>query len=82
MPLLIGAVLDEPPRDELERRRCSTGPASAGPQRYVKRHPVPFGEYIPVRAFFRIFTAMVDLVARDFVAGDEIGRLHGAGGGR
>ena len=56
---------------------CSTGrathvsnvaPASTEPgqrrrpQRYVKRHPVPFAEYIPYRSFFRIFSDKVDLV--------------------
>ena len=31
-------------------------------QRYVKRHPVPFAEYIPYRSFFRMFSDKVDLV--------------------
>ena len=47
-------------------------PGVAEPQRYVKLHPVPFAEYIPGRAFFRMFTPMADL-AGNFVAGDEIG---------
>ena len=52
--------------------RCSTCPGVAEPQRYVKLHPVPFAEYIPSRAFFRMFTPMADL-AGNFVAGHEIG---------
>jgi apolipoprotein N-acyltransferase len=42
----------------------------------VKRHPVPFGEYIPYRSFFRMFSDKVDLVARDFAAGDRAGVLQ------
>ena len=54
-----------------------TGSPSAGPgERYVKRHPVPFGEYIPYRSFFRIFSSDVDLVSRDFAAGDRPGVLQ------
>ena len=72
VPLLIGAVLAEPPDHSCERLARSTCPASPSPQRYVKLHPVPFAEYIPGRAFFRIFTPMADL-AGNFVAGHEIG---------
>ena len=42
---------------------------------YLKRHPVPFGEYIPARGFFRLFSDKVDLVRRDFTAGTEPGVL-------
>jgi apolipoprotein N-acyltransferase len=48
-----------------------TGPGA----RYVKRHPVPFGEYIPFRSLVRLVTDKVDLVPRDFVAGNEVGVL-------
>ena len=47
--------------------------------RYVKRHPVPFAEYIPNRAFFRQFSAEVDRVSRDFVAGSSVGLFHVTG---
>jgi apolipoprotein N-acyltransferase len=48
-----------------------TGPG----ERYVKRHPVPFGEYIPFRSLVGRVTDKVDLVPRDFVAGNEVGVL-------
>lgn len=73
-PLLVGAVLQEPV-DHLTNAGILWQPNSApdrGPGlRYVKRHPAPFGEYIPDRAFFRLFSHEVDLVRRDFVAGDR-----------
>ena len=71
VPLLIGAVLAEPPGFNSNVSLFYL-PGVAEPQRYVKLHPVPFAEYIPARAFFRIFTPMADL-AGNFVAGDEIG---------
>jgi apolipoprotein N-acyltransferase len=44
--------------------------ATPGPgQRYVKRHPVPYGEYIPLRSLARAVSSKVDLVGRDMVAG-------------
>ena len=37
---------------------------------YDKRHPVPFGEYIPDRAFWRPFAPdLIDLVAREYTPG-------------
>jgi apolipoprotein N-acyltransferase len=48
-----------------------TGPG----ERYVKRHPVPFGEYIPFRSLVRKVTSKVDLVPRDFASGDQAGVL-------
>ncbi len=38
---------------------------------YAKQHPVPFGEYMPYRDFFRKFTEAVDLVRVDMLAGTE-----------
>ncbi|VEI12426.1 apolipoprotein N-acyltransferase [Trueperella bialowiezensis] len=50
--------------------------------RYSKQHPVPFGEYIPHRDFFRQFTDAVDLVSVDMLAGQgpAIVRVPTAGG--
>jgi apolipoprotein N-acyltransferase len=71
VPLLIGAVLAEPPGHSSNVSLFYL-PGVAEPQRYVKLHPVPFAEYIPSRAFFRRFTPMADL-AGNFVAGDRVG---------
>jgi apolipoprotein N-acyltransferase len=52
-----------------------TGPGAT----YTKRHPLPFGEYMPYRSFFRIFSDKVDLVRGTFLPGDVPGNLDVAG---
>jgi apolipoprotein N-acyltransferase len=78
VPVLVGAVLREPEGmlSNVGIVWQPLGAARPGPgDRYVKRHPVPFGEYIPHRQFFRRISKQVDLVRRDFVAGDRVGVL-------
>ena len=36
--------------------------------RYAKQHPAPFGEYIPLRSFVRMFSDQVDRVSTDMIA--------------
>lgn len=74
VPTLVGAVLL---RDDGRLTNASIvwDPATGPGARYAKRHPVPFGEYIPDRAFFRRISSRVDLVTRDFAPGGAVGRL-------
>lgn len=78
VPILIGAVL-QAPAGRLANAAIVWGPtgsAHPGPgATYLKRHPAPFAEYIPFRAFFRVFSDKVDLVRADFLAGDRMGLL-------
>ena len=77
-PVMVGTLL----RDSQDQYRNTTivwEPGSGPGQQYVKRHPVPFAEYVPYRAFFRQLTAKVDLVRADMVAGDRVGVLDVAG---
>lgn len=74
-PLVVGAVLREP-ADGLTNASLLYVPGEGLVDRYVKRRPVPFAEYIPYRGFFRAITPTVDLVPRDFVGGDEVGVLE------
>lgn len=50
--------------------------------RYTKQHPVPFGEYMPARGFFRLFTSAVDQIYLDMRAGSGPALLDVNAGGR
>ncbi|MGC5616872.1 apolipoprotein N-acyltransferase [Georgenia sp. Z1491] len=52
--------------------------AGQGPvgQAYAKQHPVPFGEYMPYRNFFRFFSPAVDRVTTDMLPGDRPGLVE------
>ena len=78
MPILVGAVIDGPGRF-ISNTAIVWDPESGPGDTYLKRHPVPFGEYIPYRSFFRVFSAEVDRVRRDFAGGDEPGVLDVGG---
>ncbi|RBY84733.1 apolipoprotein N-acyltransferase [Blastococcus sp. TF02A-26] len=79
-PILVGAVVEGPGRF-LSNTGIVWDPETGPGETYVKRHPVPLAEYVPARSFFRFFTDKVDLVRRDFRAGDEVGVLD-IGGAR
>ncbi len=72
VPVLVGAVLDGPGR-KVSNAGIVWSPQTGPGERYIKRHPVPFGEYIPLRSISRRFSDKVDLVARDFAAGNRPG---------
>src|SRR5262249_34294781 len=52
-------------------------PTSGPGAQYVKRHPVPFGEYIPLRSIAKIVSSDVNLVSQDMAAGHGNGLLKG-----
>lgn len=81
-PTLVGAVLSEP-NERVSNTSLLYLPDGSIAGSYTKLRPVPFAEYIPYRSFFRMFSDKVDLVVRDFIAGDTIGlfRVPRAGGG-
>jgi apolipoprotein N-acyltransferase len=74
VPVLVGAVLDGP-GNKVRNAGIVWDPVAGAGQMYVKRHPVPFGEYMPFRAFARRITSKVDLVPRDFARGTRPGAL-------
>ncbi|MBI3688163.1 MAG: apolipoprotein N-acyltransferase [Actinobacteria bacterium] len=78
VPILVGAVLDGP-GDHLRNAGIVWSPTTGPGQTYLKRHPVPFAEYIPLRSVARLVSHQVDRVRHDFVAGDQPGVLELAG---
>jgi len=74
VPILVG-TLTAAPGNRLYNEGLVWTPGKGPVERYVKRHPVPFGEYIPLRSVARLFSSKVDLVRRDFAAGRRPGVL-------
>ena len=68
-PLLLGAVTqrgDEYFNSSLVWEQGAQNPV----QTYDKRHPVPFGEYVPDRWFYRMFAPdLIDLIQREYTPG-------------
>ncbi|MEU1282320.1 apolipoprotein N-acyltransferase [Streptomyces sp. NPDC005805] len=78
VPTVVGAVVTPetgPLRNTLIEWEPGRGPVDT----YDKRHVQPFGEYIPMRSFVRLFNSDVDRVRRDFGPGDEVGVFDLAG---
>jgi apolipoprotein N-acyltransferase len=78
VPILVGAILREP-EPYISNVALVWDPSTGPGEQYVKRHPVPFGEYIPWRDLARRVTDKVEYVPRDMVAGNEVGLLNLAG---
>jgi apolipoprotein N-acyltransferase len=74
VPVLVGAVVNGPGRF-LSNTGVVWRPGAGPGARYVKRHPAPFAEYIPLRSIARKVSDKVDLVARDFKAGTRVRTL-------
>lgn len=75
VPVLVGAVVGRS-ATTVANMGIVWSPTSGPGATYTKRHPVPFGEYIPLRSVARLFSSDVDLVTRDFVKGDRVGVLQ------
>jgi len=73
-PILVGTLLYGP-GEHLRNVSLVWNPGTGPGASYVKRHPVPFAEYMPVRSLARLISDKVDLVRNDFVAGDRPGVL-------
>ncbi|MER5359528.1 apolipoprotein N-acyltransferase [Streptomyces sp. NPDC002785] len=78
VPTVIGAVV-EPDTGKLRNTLIQWDPKKGPVSTYDKRHIQPFGEYIPMRSFVRLFSSDVDRVRRDFGPGKKVGVFDLAG---
>jgi apolipoprotein N-acyltransferase len=70
VPILVGAIVDGEGRQVLNQGIVWDPQTGAG-DRYTKWHPVPFGEYIPLRSIFTKYNFFDRLreVGRDMLSG-------------
>lgn len=70
VPILVGAVTTNPAHPEqLWNVGVVWSPGSGPGQKYVKRHPVPFGEFVPFRSVLTPIIGRYQRVPRDFAVG-------------
>ncbi|RFU39286.1 apolipoprotein N-acyltransferase, partial [Actinomadura logoneensis] len=73
VPVLVGALVETPDGKRIENRGIVWDPKTGPGNYYVKRHPVPFGEYLPFRDVLTKLIKRFERVPRDFVKGDRSG---------
>jgi apolipoprotein N-acyltransferase len=75
VPILVGAVLNGPGENERQTTGVVWDPVSGPGQIYAKRHPVPFGEYIPFREQLLPYIKRLEQVGRQTHPGSTPGVL-------
>ncbi|MDX6741212.1 apolipoprotein N-acyltransferase [Actinocorallia sp. A-T 12471] len=70
-PVLVGALTSTPDGTMVENRGIVWDPQDGPGEHYTKRHPVPFGEYIPFRDVLTKIISRLERVPRDFARGTE-----------
>jgi apolipoprotein N-acyltransferase len=80
VPILVGGVADAPDPGDVLNQGIVWVPGVGGGERYTKRHPVPFGEYIPWRdrVFKGNFGRLAE-ISRDMLSGTRTEPLAIAG---
>lgn len=76
VPILVGAVIDNPDDPKTVLNVGIVWDPVTGPgERYAKQHPVPFGEYLPMRGLLTRLITRFDRIPKDFARGQESGVL-------
>lgn len=78
VPILVGAIVDAGEKHVLNQGIVWDPETGAG-ERYTKRNPVPYGEFIPFRGLFEGNFGRLALISRDMLAGTRKTPLEIAG---
>ncbi|WP_412517827.1 apolipoprotein N-acyltransferase [Actinomadura madurae] len=76
VPVLVGALTDTPDGKKVENRGIVWDPTTGPGDYYVKRHPVPFGEYLPFRDILTKLITRFERIPRDFAKGTRSGVME------
>ena len=76
VPTLVGVLTFTRDGQHLQNRGIVWSPETGPGAYYVKRHPVPFGEYVPMRSVLGKYIKQLRLVPYDQVAGHRPGVLR------
>jgi apolipoprotein N-acyltransferase len=75
VPILVGAVLNGPGPTHVRNAAIVWSPTTGPGEIYIKRHLVPFGEYLPFRHTLTHWFPKFRLIAKDFVPGHRPGTM-------
>ena len=78
VPVVVGAIVDDDDRHVLNQG-IVWDPVTGPGDRYTKHHPVPYGEYIPLRDIWNPTFGKLALITRDMRAGTRTTPLRVAG---
>jgi apolipoprotein N-acyltransferase len=74
-PTLVGAMVTGPGPIDVKNEGIVWIPGVGPTNSYAKMHPVPFGEYIPMRKFLAKHIQRLNEIPRDMVPGSRYGLL-------
>lgn len=77
VPVLVGAILQGPGAHHRRNAGILWSPTTGPGSTYIKRHPVPFAEYIPLRGLAEAVSDDAKTVTQDMVAGTGNGLITG-----